>query len=121
MGYRIKDDWNLKAALEYNSPGIDFVDISEVLAVVEGERDDSSWYWVLRLHDGSVGLLQGWCDYTGWDCQSGAQWDVSDYPENATGFANDDDAKRELLRQLQTGPVATRRQEVGEQLGLGGQ
>jgi len=46
-------------------------DIIDIVAEVPGENDEFSWWWVLELQNGKFALLEGWCDYTGWDCQSG--------------------------------------------------
>ena len=67
-------DYDLSACLEYNcQPGFTEADIERVLAVVEGEPDGDSWHWILRLSDGRHVYLSGWCDFTGWDCQSAAR------------------------------------------------
>ncbi len=59
--------YDLKGCLVFNDPGISATDINKVLAVVEGERDGSDWYWALELLSGKKGVLVGSCDYTGWD------------------------------------------------------
>ncbi len=46
-------------------------DIRDICAEVPGENDELHWWWVLKLTDGRFVLVEGWCDYTGWDCQSG--------------------------------------------------
>lgn len=72
-------DYDLKSCLDNNSDvGIKPSDISIVLAVCEGENDGQPWYWVLQLNDGRFASLRGWCDYTGWDCQSGASIEFFD-------------------------------------------
>jgi len=48
-----------------------------VLAAAAGENDGNSWVAALRLHDGRHLLLSAWCDYTGWDCQSGGRMQIS--------------------------------------------
>lgn len=40
-----------------------------------GERDEGSWIWNVVFGDGSSWRVEGWCDYTGWDCQSGMSWE----------------------------------------------
>ena len=66
--------YDLANCLEYNRVGIGKHEIARVLGVVEGDHDGPSWYWVLESHAGQCGVLVGGCDYTGWDCQSSAQW-----------------------------------------------
>lgn len=60
---------SLESCLEYNSDSVGFKynDVKKVFACIEGERDQSPWYWILQLKDGTCGLLKGDCDYTGWD------------------------------------------------------
>lgn len=78
-------DYDLYACLEYNPQGKYLIDdIDKVLAVVEGENDESDWFWILRLKkpvDGNRFVyLTGGCDYTGWDCSS---WASSEYAKTA--------------------------------------
>ena len=42
-------------------------DVAEILAIEEGERDDTPWRIVFRVKDGRFGYLTAGCDYTGWD------------------------------------------------------
>lgn len=77
-------DYDLAACLDYNGQSYFNVDdIERVLAVIEGERDGAAWHWILELKKtaanyskGPYVYLVGWCDYTGWDCQSGASSDL---------------------------------------------
>lgn len=76
-------------------------DIQELYAVQYGERDGDPWYCLGRLLDGRYFSAYGWCDYTGWDCQSynaGQTWDdlgsfireVGDEYRAAMGVSVDD-------------------------------
>lgn len=65
-------DYDLAACLAYNPQKFTTDDIIKVLAVWEGEREVEDWRWIIELTYGFI-FLQGWCDYTGWDCQSGAR------------------------------------------------
>lgn len=40
-----------------------------------GENDGESWIWTVALSDGSLWRLEASCDYTGWGCQDGGEWD----------------------------------------------
>lgn len=42
-------------------------DVAEIIAAVNGERDEKSWVGVFRLRDGRFLAASGGCDYTGWD------------------------------------------------------
>lgn len=81
-------DYDLCAALNYNpQSGFDAKAIDTVLAVVEGERDERPWFWLLKLKDGRYVYMTGSCDYTGWDCQSGADSSIVDTAEAALALA----------------------------------
>jgi len=60
-------DSDLGAALEYNPQPFNLLDIERVLAVVDGEHDESAWHWIIKLVDGRYVYMTGSCDYTGWD------------------------------------------------------
>lgn len=45
--------------------------VVEVIKMVEGENDGESWLMLGKLNDNRWFLLDAWCDYTGWGCQSG--------------------------------------------------
>jgi hypothetical protein len=63
---------DIKYAFDYNSLGGRLDDIDVIVAEVCGENDGYPWYWILQMKDGTFSAATGWCDYTGWDCQSGA-------------------------------------------------
>ncbi len=53
-------------------------DVTQMHACVAGENEEYHWYWVVRvgMHDAARWyLVEGWCDYTGWDCRAGADVD----------------------------------------------
>ncbi len=62
---------DLKYAMEYNNLDFTFEKVKAIRAYILGERDESSWEWVVELNNGCYYYVVGWCDYTGWDCQSG--------------------------------------------------
>ena len=66
-------DADLISALEYNPEDTNRNEdaIKRVLATHQGERDEERYIWLVEFNDGIRGLYVGWCDYTGWDCQSG--------------------------------------------------
>jgi len=75
------DIWS---ALEYNSPSHFQIDeVESIEAEVPGANDELNWWWVLRLVNDRYILVSGWCDYTGWDCQSG----ITEYEIVDTGLA----------------------------------
>ena len=68
--YNQSDD--LKYAIESNSLDTFLEEeIVDIVAEVPGSNDEFSWWWVLQLTKDRFALVSGWCDYTGWDCQSG--------------------------------------------------
>lgn len=103
-------DYDLSAAIGYNQgdAGFEVDDIAEVLAEVPGEADGPGWHWLLRLK-GKLGFvyLVGWCDYTGWDWQSGVSSEFAGTLKGALKFAKDEDndyqrqmVKTQLQKQL---------------------
>lgn len=65
------DDINY--AFECNGLSARLLDIDVIVAEVCGENDGYPWYWILQMKDGTFSYATGWCDCTGWDCQSGAE------------------------------------------------
>jgi hypothetical protein len=65
-------DDDLASCLQYNEQPFGVDDIKQVLAVWDGEHDGDHYRWILEMKDGRYMYLNGWCDYTGWDCQSEA-------------------------------------------------
>lgn len=54
--------------------GLNEVAITSVSMIQQGANDDPDWIWEIGFADGSLWTLVGWCDFTGWDCRSGADW-----------------------------------------------
>lgn len=71
-------------------------DVAEVVALAEGENDLDEWLLVGRLHDGRWFALRAGCDYTGWDCQSGGNADVSSSLERILQFGLTIEERRRL-------------------------
>ena len=68
----IRKNDDLWYALSYNPPDTFAVDdIKDIVAEIPGENDELNWWWILKLKTKKFVLLSGWCDCTGWDCQSG--------------------------------------------------
>lgn len=83
----LRADYNWQAAFEYNPDGLvpsrtegftgstepfTLDEIVEVIAVSEGENDGPDWLAAFRLQDNRLIFVNAGCDYTGWDCRSGA-------------------------------------------------
>ncbi len=49
---------------------LNFEDIEEVLASVEGENDGPEWVAVVKLKNGFYLSVEAGCDYSGWDCRA---------------------------------------------------
>jgi len=52
-------------------------DVTEIIALVNGENDGDEWLGVFRLADKRILVATGGCDYTGWDCQAGNRLTVA--------------------------------------------
>lgn len=70
MGKPHEND-DLWYAMTYNKTTFKQSDVIDIVAEIPGENDEYCWWWVLKLGPKKYILLDGWCDYTGWDCQSG--------------------------------------------------
>lgn len=70
-------DEDLVDYLHYNSDSFTYRDIANVHALVPGHNDDDNWHWIIELKDGRFLWTTAWCDYTGWDCQSGGESTVA--------------------------------------------
>jgi len=100
---RIGLDYDLFACLEYNpQDGFNVNDIAKVLAYEPGEHDGAAYHWVLELKDRRFVYLTGSCDYTGWDCQSGATSEFCPSPEYAAGRAGSFETLN-LMEQISAG------------------
>ena len=63
------EDYNWREAFQFARFNIE--DVAEIIVAEEGENDAESWVGVFKLKNGNYGYVDAWCDYTGWDCQSG--------------------------------------------------
>ncbi len=61
---------------------ISVTDVKNVIAADEGYNDGDSWVAIVETKDGRFAYVEAWCDYTGWDCQSGGRIWVSDTLDN---------------------------------------
>lgn len=52
-------------------------DVKIIYGIDEGTNEGSDWIVYGRLKDGRYFCLRAWCDYTGWDCQSGGSCQVA--------------------------------------------
>lgn len=73
-------------------------DIVNIHAEVPGHNDDDHWFWVIELKDGRFVLTDAWCDYTGWDCQSGGNSEAAESAEAAATLAPEVDGEGRHIR-----------------------
>lgn len=67
-------DWN--QAWENHALEGEKINVRHMGACIFGENDESSWMWIFQTEDMKWGYAVAWCDYTGWDCQSGGSWKI---------------------------------------------
>jgi len=73
-GWEINAPWDFKACV-YENPGpFELSRVRNVITWREGERDGDSWRWLATLKDGAQYIVEGSCDFTGWDCVSTADY-----------------------------------------------
>ena len=71
---------------EYNLSSFAVEDVSELYGLDAGENDGDSWICYGKLNDGRYFSLNAWCDYTGWDCQSGGNSFIADSKKEIETF-----------------------------------
>ena len=81
------DNYDLSAACEYNS--LDSSDLVEEILEITGENDEASWHWIVKTTSGFA-YISGGCDYTGWDCQCGAERHDAATQEAALALSSQD-------------------------------
>lgn len=69
MSTVLEENYDLKAACRYNDIKSD--DIKGIKLEILGQNDGPGWHWIVETESGFA-YIEGWCDYTGWDCQSSA-------------------------------------------------
>ena len=94
-------DEDLIDYLRFNTdPLLTLENIANIHAEVAGHNDEDHWFWVIELKDGAFLLTNAWCDYTGWDCQSGGTSEATESAEAAALLAPEDDYGRTIRAQL---------------------
>lgn len=70
------DPYDFSAACRYNDmgPAADNTIIA-IRMLQQGEGDAEDWIWEVDFDNGETWTMTGWCDYTGWDCQSSNTWE----------------------------------------------
>lgn len=87
--------WNpISEGLSRDAIGID--DVTEVIAMAEGENDGASWLMAGRVKDGRYFLLCAGCDYTGWDCQASGEVMFAGTRDDLIRFCLSDDDRSRL-------------------------
>lgn len=72
-----QDAWDFAIGCSYNDWGPlkdEGIGIASLVMIAQGENDGAEWEWEVKTSDGRSWHVQGGCDYTGWDCQSGLTW-----------------------------------------------
>lgn len=84
-----QDAWEFAVAMVYNGPapavwvGASLVDF---VMLREGEHDGGPWLWALTFDLCGRWLVEAGCDFTGWDCQSWADFTREDDPDRNGGL-----------------------------------
>ncbi len=90
----LKEDYDWKEAFGFAPFNID--DVSRIIAADCGENDGESWVAVVKLKSGQFGFIDAWCDYTGWDCQSGGAGKVNESLEDLKRWDMNSSSRRRL-------------------------
>lgn len=62
----------------------------------DGDYAETNVAAVVQLTDGSWAAVLAWCDTTGWGCQDGVEWRVTDSREGAIQYGLDKEARAAL-------------------------
>lgn len=89
-----ENSWDWREA--FNFAHFSTADIAIILKADEGCNDGDPWLAVGILKDGTFFFLSAWCDYTGWDCQSGGSCETADTLDNLIRFHLSDDDRNRL-------------------------
>lgn len=92
-------DGDLASALGENRTELSS-QITRVILALEGEHDGPHYFWWVELGNGKFALIDGWCDYTGWDCQSGVDVTEGDTLSECATLANLDTTVRLHLEDM---------------------
>lgn len=99
-----KPDYDLESYLQYNSDIYRLDDIANIHAEVPGHNDEDNWFWIIELKNeregGKFVITSAWCDFTGWDCQSGGDSQIAQSLEDAAMLAPKEEYGREIQRNL---------------------
>lgn len=128
-------DQDIESALRNNSQdGYTVTDIKKVWAAVN-DRDSNdypNYAWVIEFtrpvgpNGETSALLQGWHDYTGWDCGSGARTYFANSNRQTVGFLDKEKLEQEtferfqaeLLKQVNSVKQETWYEQTNKDLGL---
>ncbi len=71
-------DYDLQSYLQNNNDIFTVDEIETVRAEITGHHDGDAWFWIIKLKgrankEERFVLTRAWCDYSGWDCQSGGK------------------------------------------------
>lgn len=76
-------------------------DVVEIIKCIDGENDEEDWLGLFRLRDGRYAFIEAWCDYTGWDCQSGGCATVANRIEDLIRWGMSKEQRKRLGLQLE--------------------
>lgn len=89
----MRDDYDWTEA--FGCASVDPANIESVIASDEGQNDGESWIALFKMKNGTFCFLTAWCDYTGWDCQSGGDaYDNEDFRALLLNSVPEADRKR---------------------------
>ena len=89
---KFKDDYDWKEAFGFADFSMD--DVEKVLHHDPGHNDGDPWIMAGVLKDGRYFFLSAWCDYTGWDCQSGGHSNTTDTEESLYKYLLGEEERR---------------------------
>lgn len=70
-------DWEEAWSFVEDKCASDRENVEEIIGISNGFNDGDPWIILARLKDKQWIYLMAWCDYTGWDCQSGGDFFIA--------------------------------------------
>ena len=74
--YPNEETWDFGYAVQYHEHPDVSSGIKNLKCLQVGWNDGDNWIWDVELGNGEKYRVEGWCDYTGWDCRSGSTWEL---------------------------------------------
>lgn len=70
--------------------------VARIVAISDGEKDETPWVGLFELKDGRFGFVRAGCDFTGWDCRASGDAEVAASVDDLVRLAMSDEERARL-------------------------